>query len=296
VPLEEVPDVWVGIARLFRDHGYRRLRNRARLKYLVEDWGTERFRQVLEDDYLPAPLLDGPAPATPKQPLDHVGVHPQLDGRWSVGVAPAVGRVSGTTLSALAELAETHGRRRIRTTPLQKLVVLDVPGEHVDALVAGLDALGLPARPSPFRRTTMACTGIEFCKLAIVETKGLAAATVAELEDRLADLEPVLREAPVSLHVNGCPNSCARIQVADIGLKGQVMTGPDGAQVDGFQVHLGGGLGLDAGFGRKVRGHKVTAAELPAFVERLVRRFAAQRHDGERFAQWVARAADEDLR
>jgi sulfite reductase (ferredoxin) len=296
VPLDEVPDVWVGITRLFRDHGYRRLRNRARLKFLVEDWGVERFRKVLEDDYLGRPLLDGPPPPVPDRPIDHVGIHPQRDGLVSVGVAPTVGRVSGTTLAALADLAEAHGSTRVRTTPLQKLVVLDVPPERADSLVAGLEALGLPARPSAFRRTTMACTGIEFCKLAIVETKGLAAATVATLEARLADLEPVLQDAPISLHVNGCPNSCARIQVADIGLKGQVMTDADGAQVDGFQVHLGGGLGLDAGFGRKLRGHKVTAEELPDFVERLVRRFAAQRAPGERFAQWVGRAAEEDLR
>jgi sulfite reductase (ferredoxin) len=136
----------------------------------------------------------------------------------------------------------------------------------------------------------MACTGIEFCKLAIVETKARAAALVDELEQRLPDFED-----PITVNVNGCPNSCARIQVADIGLKGQLVLGADGSQVEGFQVHLGGGLGLDAGFGRKLRGHKVTADELPDYVERVVRRYAEQRHPGERFAQWVARAAEADL-
>lgn len=295
VPLDEVPDVWFAITSLFRDHGYRRLRHRARLKFLVEDWGVERFRQVLEDEYLHRTLLDGPAPDVPARPIDHVGVHAQRDGRFSVGVAPVVGRVSGTLLTQLADLVEAHGSTRVRATPLQKLVVLDVDADRVESLVAGLDALGLSARPTAFRQHTMACTGIEYCKLAIVETKGLAAATVADLDQRLADLASVLADAPVSLHVNGCPNSCARIQVADIGLKGQVMAGPDGTDVDGFQVHLGGGLGADAGFGRKVRGLKVTATDLPDFVERVVRRFAAQRVDGERFAQWVARAAEEDL-
>jgi sulfite reductase (ferredoxin) len=135
----------------------------------------------------------------------------------------------------------------------------------------------------------MACTGLEFCKLAIVETKGLAADTVAELETRLADVADQL-DTPITLNVNGCPNSCARIQVADIGLKGQIVK-----DQDGFQVHLGGGVGLDAGFGRKLRGLKVTAAELPDYVERVVRRFVAGREAGERFAQWIGRAAEEDL-
>jgi sulfite reductase (ferredoxin) len=139
----------------------------------------------------------------------------------------------------------------------------------------------------------MACTGIEYCKLAIVETKGLAATTVDELETRLADVVDQI-DVPITLHVNGCPNSCARIQTADIGLKGQIVT-VDGQQVEGFQVHLGGGIGLDAGFGRKVRGLKVTADGLPAYVERVVRRFVAEREPAERFATWAARADEEAL-
>jgi sulfite reductase (ferredoxin) len=291
VPLTDVPDVWAAIVRLFRDYGYRRLRNRARLKFLVADWGVERFRQVLERDYLGRVLLDGPAPAPYAGPNDHVGVHRQVDGRYYVGVAPSVGRLSGTLLADLADVAEAHGSHRIRTTPHQKLLVLDVPEDRVESLVAALDALGLPARPTALRRGTMACTGIEYCKLAIVETKATAAGAVAELERRLADLEPVLAQSPVSVHVNGCPNSCARIQVADIGLKGQLVGGRPG-----FQVHLGGGLGLGAGFGRKLRGHKVTAEELPDYVERVVRAFAEQREPGEPFATWAARAPEEALR
>jgi sulfite reductase (ferredoxin) len=137
----------------------------------------------------------------------------------------------------------------------------------------------------------MACTGIEFCKLAIVETKARAAKVIDELEAALPDLD-----VPLTINVNGCPNSCARIQVADIGLKGQLVPGPDGAQVEGFQVHLGGGVGLDAGFGRKLRGHKVTADELSGYVERVVSRFVAERTEGERFAQWVTRADEGALR
>ena len=138
----------------------------------------------------------------------------------------------------------------------------------------------------------MACTGIEFCKLAIVETKERAIRLVEDLETRLADVTP---DVPISIHLNGCPNSCARIQVADIGLKGQIVTDDDGNQVEGFQVHLGGGLGLDAGFGRKLRGHKVTSAHVTEYVERLVRAYIAGREPGERFAQWVTRADESVL-
>jgi sulfite reductase (ferredoxin) len=291
VPRDEVAEVWAGVAGLFRDYGYRRLRTRARIKFLVADWGVERFREVLQDEYLGRRLVDGPAPPVPQGSRDHVGVHQQADGRFYVGLAPTVGRVSGTTLVRLAEVAEAHGSQRVRTTPHQKLIVLDVPADRVESLVDVAEGLGLRARPGTFRRGTMACTGIEFCKLAIVETKGRAAKLIDELEARLPDLDE-----PITINVNGCPNSCARIQVADIGLKGQLVPGPGGGQVEGFQVHLGGGLGLDVGFGRKLRGHKVTADELPDYVERVVRRFVDDRLPAERFAQWVARADEGALR
>ncbi len=289
IPLEEVPEVWAGVTRIFRDYGYRRLRTRARLKFLVDDWGAPRFREVLEKEYLGRSLIDGPAPDVPDQPYDHIGVHEQNDGRYYVGVAPLVGRVTGSLLGKVADVAEEHGGGRIRTTPQQKLVLLDIESARVEPLVQALDGLGLQARPGAFRRHTMACTGLEYCKLAIVETKGLAIHTVAELESRLADVAGQL-DTPITLNVNGCPNSCARIQIADIGLKGQIVKGEDG-----FQVHLGGGLGLDTGFGRKVRGLKVTATELPDFVERIVRNYLAGRDPGERFAQWATRADEKEL-
>ncbi|MDQ1627124.1 MAG: hypothetical protein QOI54_868 [Actinomycetota bacterium] len=288
--IDEIPDIWAGIVGVFRDYGYRRLRTRARIKFLVADWGAEEFRRVLEEEYVGRRLTDGPAPPVPYGPSDHIGVHRQKDGRYYVGLAPTAGRVSGTILARLADIAEQHGSRRVRTTPHQKLLVLDVPADRVDSLVAAADTLGLRARPTTFRRNTMACTGIEFCKLAIVETKARATKIIDELERRLPDFDE-----PLTVNVNGCPNSCARVQVADIGLKGQLVMDADRNQVEGFQVHLGGGLGLDAGFGRKLRGHKVTADEVPDYIERVVRNFAEQRHTGERFAQWVARADEEAL-
>lgn len=292
VPLDEVPDVFEGVISIFRDYGYRRLRNRARLKFLVADWGPEKFRRVLEDEYLGRGLADGPAPEQPVERWrDHVGVHRQRDGRFYVGFAPRVGRVDGATLTKIAELAEEHGSGRLRTTAEQKMIVLDVAEERIDSLVAGLEALDLRVAPSPFRRGTMACTGIEFCKLAIVETKARGSLLIDELERRLPDFDE-----PLTINLNGCPNACARIQVADIGLKGQLVLNEDGEQVEGYQVHLGGALGLEAGFGRKVRGLKVTASELPDYIERVLRSFQDQRDEGERFAQWVARAEEGALK
>ncbi len=287
VSLEEIPDVWEGIISVFRDYGYRRLRAKARLKFLVADWGPARFREVLETEYLHRSLLDGPAPASYSGRRDHIGVYGQADGQFYVGAAPVVGRLNGTALGTVANLAERHGSGRVRLTAQQKLVILDVSAEGVEPLVAGLAEVGLQVRPSEFRRGAMACTGIEFCKLALVETKGTATRLVAELEQRLPTFDQ-----PLTVHVNGCPNSCARIQVADIGLKGILVTTPEGEQAEGFQVHLGGELGDE--FGRKPRGLKVSAAELPDYVERVVRNFEAGRGPDETFADW-ARRADEQV-
>ena len=299
VSAERAPEVWHAVVSIFRDYGYRRLRNKARMKYLLEDWGPERFRTVLEEEYLGYALPDGPAPAPPTRPGDHVGVHEQKDGRFYIGAAPVVGRSSGTTLTALADLLEAHGSTRLRTTPHQKIVVLDVERDRVDAVVAGLKELGLDPEPSVFRRSTIACTGLEFCKLAIVDTKDTATAAIAQLEERLADLADRLPER-LSLHVNGCPNSCARIQTADIGLKGQLLPDDDGGQTPGFQVHLGGGLAsvdrAEAGLGRSVRGLKVRADGLVDYVERVVRRYDEQREPGETFARWAHRVDEEALR
>jgi len=295
VPLEEVPDVWEAVTSLFRDYGYRRLRAKARLKFLIKDWGIEKFREVLETEYLKRKLIDGPAPEPVKHPIDHVGVQRLKNGLNAVGVAPIAGRVSGTILSAVADLAERAGSQRIRFTPYQKLVILDVPDDKLEELTVGLDALGLPSRPSHWRRNLMACTGIEYCKLSFAETRVRAQGLVPELERRLDDLNAQL-DVPVTVNINGCPNSCARIQIADIGFKGQMVDDGHGGSVEGFQVHLGGSLGLDSGFGRKLRQHKVTSDELGDYIDRVMRNFIKQRETGERFATWALRADEGDLR
>ncbi|OBH17513.1 nitrite/sulfite reductase [Mycolicibacter terrae] len=295
VPLEEVPDVWEAVTRLFRDYGYRRLRSKARLKFLLKDWGPEKFRDVLETEFLGRKLIDGPAPAQPTATIDHVGVQKTRNGRNAVGVAPISGRVNGATLLKVAELMEQVGSDRARFTPYQKLIILDVPDEKLDGLLTELDALGLPANPSPWRRNLMACTGLEFCKLSFVETRVRAQSLVPELEKRLDDLNALL-DVPITVNINGCPNSCARIQVADIGFKGQMIDDGNGNSVPGFQVHLGGSLGADSGFGRKLRQHKVFSDELGDYIDRVVRNFIKGRNAGERFAQWAVRADEGDLR
>lgn len=292
---DQTAEVWHAVVQIFRDYGFRRLRNKARLKFLLAEWGPQKFREVLENEYLGYQLADGPAPQPATGPGDHIGVHEQVDGRRYLGAAPTVGRVSGETLAQLADIAEAAGSQRIRLTPHQKLLVLDVLPDKVEETIAALDGIGLSVKPSPFRRSTIACTGIEFCKLAIVETKATAAQAIAELEQRLSGVE---LNPPLSLHVNGCPNSCARIQTADIGLKGQMVT-IDGVQQPGFQVHLGGGLASvdrdNPGLGRTVRGLKVTTEGLADYVERVVRRFLDDRAEGETFAAWAHRADEGDL-
>jgi len=288
---DQVTDVWAACTSIFRDYGYRRQRNRARIKFLMADWGPEKFRQVLQDEYLKAALPDGPAPAPAKHDQrDHVGVARQKDGLNAVGFALRTGRISGSLLTTIAGLADEYGQGRIRTTTQQKLVILDVPDERVEALVEALAAHDLQVRPSAFRRGTMACTGLEFCKLAIVETKQHAQDLYAELEKRLPNFD-----TPIGINVNGCPNSCARFQTADIGFKGSMVKDANGEMVEGFQVHLGGHLGVEATFGRKFRGHKVTKAETADYCERVLRGFLERRTDGESFAHYVFRAEEDWL-
>ncbi|MDF2895402.1 MAG: sulfite reductase [Rhodococcus erythropolis] len=295
IPLDEVPDVWEGVVSIFRDYGYRRLRAKARLKFLIKDWGIEKFREVLETEYLKRPLIDGPAPEKPKRPIDHVGIQKTRNGHNAVGFAPIAGRVSGDILAQVADAAEKAGSDRIRFTPYQKLIILDVADETLEPLIADLDELGLPARPSHWRKNLMACSGIEFCKLSFAETRKRSQVLVPELEQRLADINSQL-DVPITININGCPNSCARSQIADIGFKGQLVDDGEGNQVEGFQVHLGGSLGFDSAFGRKLRQHKVTSVEMGDYIDRVVRQFVKNRNEGERFAEWAVRADEGDLR
>lgn len=291
VTLEQVPDVWAGVVRIFRDYGYRRLRNRARLKFLVAEWGIEKFRQVLEDDYLGYKLPDGPKAPNNLIDRDHIGVHEQKDGKCYIGVKPTLGHMSGEQLIAVADLAERYGVTDLRFTPFKELLLLGVAPEDVEKLQGDLEEMGLYSNPSEFRRGLLSCTGLEYCKLAHVTTKSRAIELADELEERFGDLD-----SPITISLNGCPNACARHQVSDIGFKGQMVVNGEGEKVEGFQVHLGGTVGEGANFGRKLRGHKVLSTELTDYVTRVVQHYVDHREEGETFRQWVVRADEADLR
>ena len=290
VTVDQVPEIWAAVVRIFRDYGFRRLRNRARLKFLVAQWGVEKFRSVLEDEYLGYKLPDGPNPPTNVVARDHIGVHEQNDGKFYLGVRPDLGHMNADQLVALADVAEKYGVERIRHTTYKEILLLDLDHDVIPAITEDLEAIGLYANPSQFRRGLISCTGLEYCKLAHVTTKARAIELADELEEHFGDLD-----SPITIGLNGCPNSCARTQVSDIGFKGQQVVGPDGVKVDGFQVHLGGTLGLDANFGRKLRGHKVLSSELNDYVIRVVTNYVNKRNDGELFREWVRRADEEDL-
>ena len=302
VPEEQVTEVVLGITTVFREWGYRRARNRARMKFLVQDWGPMKFRDVLEDtigfrlaDFDP-PSMNG------SSHREHLGVGDQKDGLHYIGFAPRAGRIAGHQLRAIARLSDRYGAGRVRTTTQQKIVILDVADDNVEPLIEELAALDLPVRASAWRRGTMACTGIEFCKLAIVETKGRAAELYRYLERRLPGFEEDVR-----INVNGCPNSCARFQVADIGLMGCLVTEKtyvtdhtgdqieERRKVEAYLVHLGGHLGDSRAFGRKVKGVKVGAHELGPYIEALIRRYRAQKAPDDNFSSFVARLSDAEL-
>jgi sulfite reductase (ferredoxin) len=266
-------EAWAGVTALFREYGYRRSRNHSRLKFLVRDLGAQQVRKLLEAEFLDTPLPDGPEPPrAPEHVRDHVGVFPQRDGRLHVGFASKAGRIAGHQLRLVADLADELGDGRVGATAQQKLVITGVATERAGEIVARLDDLDLRAHPNAFRKGTMACTGIEFCKLAIGETKVRAQWLYEELERRLPEFDEEIR-----IHVNGCPNSCARFQVADIGLMSALRVRPDGTKSDAFLVHLGGSLGRDGAFGRKAKGVKVYAEDTADYVQLLITRYTSRR-------------------
>jgi sulfite reductase (ferredoxin) len=291
VETELVPDVWAAVTGVFRDYGYRRARNHARLKFLVADKGAEWFRETMEKEYLGFALPDGDAPApSPDAHRDHVGVFAQRDGCSYVGFAPKAGRLPGHQLRKVADLADRFGDGRIRTTTQQKMVILGVEPARAAELVAELEDEDLSVRPSPFRKGLMACTGIEFCKLALGETKGRAMWLANELEERLPGFDEDVR-----IHVNGCPNSCARFQVADIGLMGAVQQRPDGTRSEAFLVHLGGALGEGGAFARKAKGVRILAEDSADYVQTLLMRYRQRRNGSESFGAFVRSLSDVEL-
>ncbi|MBV9073335.1 MAG: nitrite/sulfite reductase [Acidobacteria bacterium] len=293
VQQERAVEVVRAVAELFREQSsLRENRERARLKHLFlqQGWTPERFLAQAEDrlGYKLDAAEYEPVPADIYR--DHVGIHPQKQpGLAYVGASVLRGRVSGEQLTRLAELAERFGTGDIRTTTMQNLIVLNVPRSRAGALAQKLERLGLPVEATPFWRGAIACTGTEFCKLAITETKSFTRWLVEELEARLPEFDQQLK-----LHVTGCPNSCGQHWIADIGLEGKKIK-HNGKLVDAYYFCAGGSLGAWARTSRAL-GYRAAATEVPEALERLLRTYLTRREDGENLRAWFARHSDAELR
>jgi sulfite reductase (ferredoxin) len=293
VPRAQALGVFRAIAEIFRDSDVlRQNRERARLKFLFlqHGWTAERFKAEIEAR-LGAPL----APGVPDDPpddayRDHVGLHAQRQpGYCYVGVAVLRGRLTADQMRVAAELADRYGSGAVRTTSMQNFLIPNVRRESAQALARELEGAGFAIDASPFRRGTVACTGSEFCKLALTETKGFARGLVESLEQRLPGFDQQLR-----INVTGCPNSCGQHWIADLGIEGKKVK-VDGAVVDAYYFCVGGAVGRHQAVARPI-GLRLPATGVAPAIERLLRAFQAERRDDENFRQFAARHTDEELR
>jgi len=282
-----------GIAELFRDSEVlREHRERARLKFLFlrEGWTAESFLEDLHRrigfEFDPAVEESPPADVY----RDHIGIHPQRQpGYCYVGAVVLRGRITAEQMQAAADLADRFAAGELRTTNMQNLLIVNVPRLQADDLAKELGAIGLPVTGSPFWRGAVACSGTEFCKLAITETKTFSRWLVEELEERLPGFEQHLK-----LHVTGCPNSCGQHWIADIGIEGKKIK-VNGHMVDAYYFCLGGALGLNQAIARPV-GYRCPATEVPEAIERLLRQYLADGKPGENLRRFFARHSDAELR
>ncbi len=286
----EVLPVIRGISEVFRDSSaLRENREKARLKFLFlrHGWTVERFQAELEAR-LGFRLARAAAEDPPEDVYrDHVGVHPQKQpGYCSVGIAVLRGRMTPAEMQAAARLADLYGTGELRITAMQNLLIPNVRGERTTDLARELEAAGLRVEASSFWRGTIACTGTEFCKLALTETKGFARRLVDELERRLPGFDQ-----HVKIHITGCPNSCGQHWIADIGIEGKKLK-LDGRLVDAYYFCVGGGVGRHQATARPI-GYRVAADQVPDAIERLVSAYLAERRDGEFLAGEPAVAAVE---
>jgi len=293
VAWNQVAPVVKGIAEIFRDSEVlRQSRERARLKFLFlkHGWTAESFQQELERRI--GFKLDPAVPENPPPDVyrDHVGIHPQKQpGYCYLGAAVLRGRITAAQMQAAADAAEALAGGELRTTNMQNLLIANVPQSNAELLAARLEAAGLPVGGSPFRRGAIACTGTEFCKLAIAETKSVARWLVEEMEERLPGFEQHLK-----LHVTGCPNSCGQHWIADIGLEGKKIK-VDGQMRDAYYFCVGGAVGKYQAIARPL-GYRCLASEVPDAIERLLRGYLEARLPGENLRQFFARHSDAALR
>jgi len=293
LPQDRAVFVVRAVAELFREQStLRENRERARLKHLFlrEGWDAERFLAELEArlGYKLDPAEDERIPSDIYR--DHVGIHPQKQlGLAYVGASVLRGRLSGEQLAHIAELSERFGTGEIRTTTMQNFILVNVPRSRAAELARELEQIDVQVEASPFWRGAIACTGTEFCKLAITETKSFARWVVEELESRIPEFDQQLK-----LHVTGCPNSCGQHWIADIGLEGKKIR-HEGKLVDAYYFCAGGSVGAWARTARPV-GYRAPASEVPEALERLLRTYLTTREREENLRAWFARHSDLELR
>jgi sulfite reductase (ferredoxin) len=289
----QVLPVLKGIAAIFRDSDVlRESRDRARLKFLFlkHGWTSERFLHELQEriGFELAPAVRENVPDDVYR--DHVGVHAQKQpGYFYVGASVLRGRINSAQLQAAAELADRYAGGEVRTTNMQNLLIVNVPQQHVSRVADGLTLAGLPVEGSAFRRGVIACTGTEFCKIAITETKSFARWLVEELDERLPGFEQHLK-----LHITGCPNSCGQHWIADLGLEGKKIK-QDGKLVDAYYFCVGGAVGRHQAIARPV-GYRCAAGEVPDAIERLLGQYQLMREPGENLRHFFTRHSTEEIR
>lgn len=289
IPAEKLVDAFRAVTEVYRDSGYRENRKKARIKFLVADWGVEKYEQeVLKRlSWTPDPAVEWPEPDNNFR--DHIGVFPQKqDGLSWVGAVVLTGRMTSEQLFEVARLAQDFGTGEVRTTNQQNLLIPNIPHEKVRAVVEGLEALGFPVNASPIRRAAVSCTGSEFCNLALTETKRLMWKIVNHLDKTVA------LDEPLRINLNGCPNGCGQHHIGDIGLQGCVVKLPEGEKVDGYDISLGGRLGRNAQFVRPIW-RKVPATDIAVALENLLNGYLNTRDDDEDFGTFVDRSSDEEL-
>ncbi|MDR3692782.1 MAG: hypothetical protein P4L46_25605 [Fimbriimonas sp.] len=289
VPQDRLLSIFEVVTGIFRDHGNRENRKKARLKFLVDDWGIERFEAEVRSrlDWKPDAGEDWPEPR--QNFRDHIGVHAQKqEGFYWIGASVLSGRLNDEQIHAAAAVADEYGRGAVRTTNQQNLLFTDIPHAKVDAAQKALENIGLIVDASPFRRVAVACTGNEFCNLALTETKKLIVEIVEHLE------QTVSIDEPIRINLNGCPYSCGLHHVGDIGLQGCVVKQGGGITVDGYDVSLGGRLGADSKFVRPIW-RKVPATNVKFAIENLLNGYVEKRDEEDDFGSFVDRHSDDEL-
>jgi sulfite reductase (ferredoxin) len=293
VQWNQVVPVARGVAEIFRaSDTLRQSRERARLKFLFlqQGWTADSFLDELQRkigfSLDPAEAEDIPRDVH----RDHVGIHAQKQqGLVYVGASVLRGRITPPQLRTAADLADRYADGHIRTTTMQNLLIVNVLRRDAATVAHELEVAALPVQASVFARGTVACTGSEFCKLALTETKGFARWLTQELEERLPDFQEQLR-----LHITGCPNSCGQHWIADIGIEGKKVK-VDGRMVDAYYFCVGGSVGQFASIARPV-GYRCAASDVPEAIERLLGEFNERREAGENLRQFLARHSNEDIR